>query len=169
MDILEALHTRRSIRKYTDTEISDADLHEILKCAMLAPSACNEQPWHFVAVRDEGQRKVLSGTTKYTHMAANAPLVIVVCASMQDDKAEGFWPQDCAAAIENMMLAARGLNIGAVWCGIYPVEEREAYLRKALSLPEDIVPMGMVCLGYPEQHFHEVDRFREDRIHYEKW
>lgn len=169
MDVFEALYTRRSIRKYTDANIGDDDLHAMLKSAMLAPSARNEQPWHFVVVRDAAKRKELSKTTPYTHMAEFAPVVIVVCGDTQEEKSEGFWPQDCAAAIENLMLAARGKNLGSVWCGIYPVAERVNILSNALGLPDHIIPLGMVCIGHPAVAFKEEDRYREDRVHHERW
>lgn len=169
MDIFEALLTRRSIRQYTEEPISDDDLRTVLNCAMLAPSAKNEQPWHFVVVRDASKRQELSNTTPYTHMAAQAPVVIVVCGDLNEQKSEGFWPQDCAAAIENLLLAARGKNLGTVWCGIYPVEERVQYLKKALRLPEGIIPLGMVCLGHPARDFKQEDRFRQERVHLEEW
>lgn len=169
MDIFEALRTRRSIRKYTDEAVSDEDLRLMLEIAMLAPSARNEQPWHFVAVRDKNLRDKLSTTTQYTHMAADAPLVIVVCADMRHDKANGMWPQDCAAATENLMLAARGKNLGCVWCGVHPVPEREAYVRQVLELPDEITPFGIICVGHPAQQFGEADRYRQERVHIDRW
>lgn len=169
MDIFEALLTRRSIRKYTDEKIGDEDLHKILDAAMHAPSARNEQPWHFVVVRDPAIREVLSKTTPYTHMAADAPVVIVVCGDLDQDKAEGMWVQDCAAATENLMLAARGLNIGTVWCGVHPVGNREEHVRKALNLPEKIIPFNLVCMGHPAQDFRREERFNKDRVHCDRW
>lgn len=169
MELIEALRTRRSIRKYTSEPISDDDVHDLLDAAMHAPSAKNEQPWHFIIVRGEATRSALSKTTPWTYMAAEAPVVIVVCGDLNCDKANGMWPQDCAAATQNMLLAARGRNIGSVWCGIHPQKERETIVREILGLPENIVPFGMVCLGHPDQPFKEEHRFREDRIRREKW
>lgn len=169
MDIFEAIFTRRSIRKYTTEAVSDEDVEIILKAAMLAPSACNEQPWQFVVARDPEQRQKLSEVSPYTHMAAKAPVVIVVCGDLSEEKAPGMWVQDCAAATQNILLAARGRNLGAVWCGIHPESDREDKARKIIGLPEQVIPMSLICIGHPEQKFYEENRYRADRVHHEKW
>lgn len=169
MDLFEALFTRRSIRKFTDQPIPDDDLRKILECAMYAPSACNEQPWQFLVFRDAGKKAMLAKTSPHTGMAERAAAVIIVCGDLSLEKAAGFWVQDCSVAVQNLLLAARGLGIGTVWCGVHPVQEREEYLRKHLELPENIIPFALVCLGWPEQPFKPADRFHEDRIHWEKW
>ena len=102
-------------------------------------------------------------------MAADAPLVIVVCADLNEEKTPGFWVQDCAAATQNLMLAARARNIGSVWCGLHPVEERVQPVREILHLPGNVMPLSLVVLGHPAQPFAEADRFRADRIHNDCW
>ena len=169
MDVFEDLFTRRSIRKYTDEPVSDADVQTMLKAAMLAPSAKNERPWAFVVVRDAALRAELSEATPYVKMAAHAPVVIVVCGDLNEDKAGGRWEQDCSAAIENLLLAARGLEIGTVWCALHPDSGRVATVRGILGIPEHVVPLGLVCVGHPAQPFSEADRFMPERIHYERW
>lgn len=169
MDLFEALKTRRSIRKYTDEPVSDDNIHALLDAAMHAPSAKNEQPWHFVVIRDPEIRDILAKTTPYTHMASNAPVVIVVCGDMDCDKASGMWVQDCAAATQNLLLAARGENLGTVWCGVHPVPERVEHVRQALNLPANIIPFNLICIGHPAQSFKEEHRFQEDRVHRDKW
>lgn len=169
MEFFEALFTRRSIRQYTDEPVSDEDMRILLKAAMAAPSAKNCQPWQFVVVRDAQVRATLAKTSPYTGMAARAPVVIIVCGDMQLATAGEFWVQDCAAATENLLLAARAKNIGGVWCGVHPDKEREAFLREHLRLPETIVPFGLICLGHPAQRFREEDRFHEERVHQDKW
>lgn len=169
MDIFEAIFTRRSIRKFMELPVSKDDENLILKAAMLAPSACNEQPWHFVCIRDQSTREQLSHVSPYTHMAADAPLVIIVCGDLSLEKAAGMWVQDCSAAIENLLLAARGKNLGSVWCGIHPEKDRETKTREILGIPENVIPLGMISIGHPAQHFSEAARFNEDRIHREKW
>lgn len=169
MDLYEAIASRRSIRKFTSTPLRDEDVRLILECAMLAPSAMNQQPWQFVLLRDQAMREAAARTSPYTGMAAHAPLVIVVCGDLGEEKAPGYWTQDCAAATQNLLLAARGKGIGAVWCGVHPVREREEYLKKLLKLPDRIMPFALVCLGYTEMKFHKEDRFRADRIHEGGW
>lgn len=169
MDIFEALFTRRSIRKYTQEDVSDEDLNILLKAAMLAPSASNRQPWHFVVVRDPEVRAALAGQHPYAKMAVDAPVVIVVCADLNEEKTPGFWVQDCSAATQNLMLAARARNLGSVWCGLHPVEDRILPVREILNLPDNVMPLSLVALGHPAQPFSEADRFRADRIHNDRW
>ncbi len=169
MDLFEAIDTRRSIRKFNDKEVTEEDVMTVLKAAMQAPSARNEQPWQFIVVRDPAMRETVSKSSPYTGMAAKAPVVIVVCGDARDEKSREYWPQDCSAAIENLLLAARGKNLGAVWCGIYPIQERVDYLKKVFTLPENVIPFALVCMGYSDQAFHYTDRFRPERVHMEKW
>ena len=169
MDVFEALFTRRSIRKYTDAPVSDADVETMLKAAMLAPSAMNERPWAFVVVRDAETRAALSEATPYVKMAAHAPVVIVVCGDLNEEKAKGHWEQDCSAAIENLLVAARGLDIGTVWCAVHPEPERVGNVRRILGIPEHVIPLGLICAGHPAQPFAEASRFMPERIHRERW
>lgn len=169
MDLFEALFTRRSIRKYTEEDVSPDDVKLMLKAAMLAPSANNRQPWHFVVLRDKSVRAAIAERHPYAKMAADAPVVIVVCADLNEEKTPGFWVQDCSAALQNLMLAARGRNLGTAWCGLHPVEDRVAPVREILNLPAQVMPLGLVAVGHPAQPFAEVDRFREDRIHHDRW
>ena len=111
MDVFEALFTRRSIRKFTDEPVSDADLQLVLKAAMCAPSAHNKQPWHFVVVCDKTLLSAIAERHPYAKMAAEAPVVVVVCANPEESKSPGYWQQDCSAALENMLIAARGLSL----------------------------------------------------------
>ena len=169
MDVFEALLTRRSIRKYTQEPVSDEDLERILRAAMSAPSAHNSRPWHFVVVRDAAQRRAIAERHPYARMAAEAPVVIVVCADPGEMKESGFWQQDCAAALENILLAARGLNLGTVWCGMHPVEERVEPVRALLGIPARIHILGLVVMGHPAQPFVEADRYTETKIHRDSW
>ncbi len=173
MDCLEMIYTRRSIRSYSDKEISNENLMKILKAAMQAPSAGNEQPWHFIVVRNKETLKKMSEAFTFGQMLPNASAAIVVCF---DPKLSRYpfemLVQDCSAATQNILLAARMLGIGSVWLGVYPRKERIEKLREILGIPEDIVVLSVVSLGYPksEDEFYEAkDRFKEERIHYERW
>lgn len=169
MDVLEALFTRRSIRKFTPEPVSEQDLETVLKAAMCAPSAHNKQPWHFVVIRDKAQREAIAQRHPYAKMAAEAPVVIVVCANPEEAKEPGFWQQDCAAALENILIAARGLNLGTVWCGMYPIMDRVEPIREVLQAPAAINLLGLVVLGHPAQPFAEVNRFKKEKIHLDRW
>ena len=173
MDCLEKIYTRRSIRAYSEEEIGEVEIEKILKAAMLAPSAGNEQPWHFVVVRDKEKMKKMSEAFTFGQMLPHASAAIVVCADPKLSKYPyEMWVQDCSAATQNILLAARCLGIGSVWLGVYPREERLRTLRRLIEIPEDIVVFSVVSLGYPksEKDFYEAtDRFNPARIHRETW
>lgn len=169
MDLYEAIETRRSIRKFNAEPVTDEDVRLCLKCAMQAPSARNQQPWQFVVLREAAMRESVSKASPYTGMAAEAPVVIVVCGDLSLETAPGFWPVDCAAATQNLLLAARGINLGTVWCGIHPVKEREDFLKKVLALPEPIIPFALVCMGHSDVNFRALERFKAERIHEGAW
>lgn len=166
MELMHALRTRRSIRKYEDTPIPKEMVREMLDAAMMAPSAGNAQPWQFVVIDD---RQVLDGMKDmhpHIKMVAQAQLGIVVCGDLSLEKFAGYWVQDCSAAMQNMLLAIHGLGLGAVWTGIYPMEDRVAAFRNMFNLPETVIPLGFVPIGYPAQQPTSESRFKADRIHY---
>lgn len=170
MDVFEAIHTRRSIRKYDSARpVSEEDLEKVLAAAMTAPSAGNAQPWHFVVVSSPELRQRLSKVHPYVGMLVEAPLAIVVCAELAQEKFEGYWVQDCSAAIENMLLAARGLGLGTVWTGLCPIEERMDKVREILNLPPGVVAHAIVPLGYPAVEFTHQNRYKPERVHRDIW
>ena len=166
MELMDAIRTRRSIRKYDDKPISDDMVREILDAAMMAPSAGNAQPWRFLVVND---RTILGGMvdmSPYIKMVGQAQLGILVCADLSLEKYPGYWVQDCSAAMQNMLLAIHSLGLGAVWTGVYPDEERVADFKKLFNMPEQVMPLGFVPMGWPAQELKSPSRFREDRVHY---
>ena len=169
MDLFEALYTRRSIRSFTDEAVAEADLETLLRAAMAAPSAGNAQPWHFVAVTDRALLDAIPGIHPYAAMCKTAQAAVVVCAELSLEKYPGYWVLDCAAATQNLLLAARGLGIGSVWCGLYPQQERMTAMAGLLKLPEGIAPHALVALGHPAQEFKKIDRFKPERIHRNGW
>lgn len=169
MDLLEAIHTRRSIRAFTDAPVSEADLETMLRAAMAAPSAGNEQPWHFVVITDRATLDAIPGVHPYAAMCKTAGAAIVVAAEHALEKYPGNWVLDCAAAVQNLLLAARGLGIGTVWCGVYPQTDRMAGLAGLLSLPDGVSAHALVVLGHPAQAFKRVERFKPERIHRNAW
>ena len=153
MCVFDVIKARRSIRKYTSDQISDEDLKDLLKAAMAAPSAGNKQPWEFVAIRD---RDILNTAVSIHpsggyNMLSHAPLAIVVCGNPNRELYKGIWTQDCAAATENILIAAQFLGLGAVWLGVYPWEDRVAKLKKLLGLPDKIIPLSIVSVGHPAE------------------
>lgn len=169
MNILDAINSRRSIRKYTNEPLSDKQLKTVLKAGFQAPSAHNRNPIEYIVLRD---REILEAITKfhpYTKMLPQAGCGIVVCGDKSKQEREGFLVSDCSASIQNMLLAAHGIGLGGVWCGIYPVAELMEPLSKLLKLPENIIPIGIVTVGVPDEEKKVLDKFNEENIHYNSW
>lgn len=166
---MEAILSRRSIRKYTDRPVSDDLVADLLRAAMAGPSAHNQQPWQFVVVKDRDLLQGLAAANPYGGMARDAQLAIVVCGDLSREISPGFWVQDCAAATENLLIAANAAGLGAVWTGTYPREERVAKVRALLALPDQIIPLAVVPIGYPAEHPAPADRFDPGRIHIDRW
>jgi len=166
---MNAIFTRRSIRKYENKAVPEDMIEQILRAGMAAPSAGNEQPWHFIVIDN---RDILIEITKfhpYSQMLKEASHAIVVCADTSLLKFEGYWVQDCSAAMQNMLMMAQDMGLGAVWLGIYPQEERVKALKELLSLPEHVIPFSIMSLGYPAEKKEPQDRFNPARIHKNKW
>ncbi len=169
MDIFEAIFTRRSIRKFTAEPVSDADVQRMLEAAMAAPSAGNAQPWRFVVVRNKETMEAIAASNPYAQMAKEAAVCIAVCVDLQAEKYPGYWQQDCSAALQNLLLAGRGLGIGTVWTGVYPDEERRTSFSKLFALPEHAEVLGIVVCGHPDQPFKTRDGFAPEKVFSEKW
>jgi nitroreductase len=169
MDTLVAILTRRSIRKYQDKPVPEELLRQILAAAMHAPSARNAQPWQFVLIDDRGLLAEIARINPNARMAARAPVAILICGDLGLEKSPGYWVVDCAAAAENLLLAAHALGLGAVWTGVYPREQRIEGLRRLLDLPANIVPHSLIVLGYPAEQAGRQDRYRADRVHQNRW
>lgn len=168
MDALEAILTRRSIRKYTSEPVSDETVTQLLKAAMAAPTAGN-QPWHFVVIRDRMIMEAVTTVHPHAKMLKEAQVAVSISGDPKAGRLEGRWILDCAAATENILIAANALGLGACWVGIYPVDARMLKLRELLGIPENLIPVSMVALGHPAEKKSPPDRFRTERIHYEKW
>lgn len=166
---MRSIYTRRSIRKYKDKKVSEEDLKKLLKAAMYAPSAGNQQPWEFIVLNDEQIINDISKVHPYSSPLVNAKLGIVVCGNTSQLKYDEFWEQDCSAAIQNILLEADSINLGTCWMGVYPVEKLVESIEKILELPEHIKPFGIISIGYPDEHKHQPDRFNEQIIHYNKY
>jgi nitroreductase len=169
MDALTTIFSRRSIRVYTAKPVSQEMVNGILRAAMSAPSAGNERPWHFIVLTDRNILDAIPKFHPYSAMLKHAQVAILVCGDVTLEKHKGYWALDCAAATENMLLAAHAKGLGAVWCGVYPTEDRVANLKKLLSLPEHVVPFSLVPLGFPAEEKQAPDRFDGSRVHENRW
>lgn len=169
MDTLEAIFTRRSIRKYKKQSISEKTLHDVLDAGCSAPSAGNQQPWHFIVIDERKFLNVIHTFHPSAKMLKEADKAILVCGDLNLEKFKGYWMIDCAAATENVLLAAHSLGIGACWLGIYPREGRVAGMRKLFQLPPHIIPFALISLGYPGENKPREERYNTSRIHRNKW
>lgn len=161
--------SRRSIRKYTSEPVTDEELDRLLRAAMAAPSAGNQQPWHFVVLRDRGVLRAITEFHPYARMLPEAPLAILVCGAPGGLKWSQLWDQDCSAATENLLIEAERLGLGAVWLGVHPIAERVTGLRALLGIPETIVPFSIVPVGRPAERKPPADRYDAARVHLERW
>ncbi len=166
---MDAIFKRRSVRRYTALAVNDSQVRSILGAGMNAPSAGNEQPWHFILIRDKERLKKLSGSSPYASMVGGASLAVVVCADLELEKHKGFWVQDCSAAVENILVEVSALGLGAVWLGVYPRQDRIEYIKAMFDLPASIMPFAIIPVGYPMEEAKAIDRYRQDRVHLEHW
>jgi len=169
METLEAIITRRSIRKFKSKEIEEELIIKMLQAAMYAPSARNTQPWHFIVINDRKKLDEIPRLHPYADMCYEAPLAIMICGDLTLEKMEGYIAINCAAATQNLLLAAHDLGLGAVWLGVYPRKERMNALSKFFEIPENIIPVSLVAVGYPNESKSTPERFKPERIHYNKW
>lgn len=168
----DAIMTRTSVRSYSDKAVSPEQVDSLLHAAMAAPTAVNKQPWSLLVVNERAALDSLASTSPNMKMAQKAQLAIVVCGDM-DNAIEGdgrdFWVQDVSAATENLLLAAHSMGLGAVWCGVYPIQERVEAISKLFNMPANIVPLSCVCIGYPEGENTPKDKWKPEKVHYNTW
>ena len=169
METLKAIFTRRSIRKYSGTSITDEQLEVLLRAAMHAPSAKNKQPWHFIVIKDKKTLKAISEAHPYGKMLTEAGAAIVICGDRTIEELDGYLIQNCSAATQNMLLAAHDMGLGAVWLGLQPREDRVAVIKSLLKFPDHILPVSMIALGIPGEVREDQDRFLLERIHIDAW
>lgn len=167
--VINNIMTRTSIRDYTSEGVEEEKVETLLRAAMAAPTAGNKQPWVFVVIKDKAIQDSISANFKPAKMVRKAPLAIVVCGDLNKTfPGDGvtYWVQDTSAATENMLLAAHSLNLGAVWCGVYPIPSRVDYLKKLLDLPDNLVPLNVVAIGYPAENPAPKDKWKPENIIY---
>lgn len=164
---LNIILKRRSIRKYKTQEVPEDLIKDLLQAAMSAPSACNQQPWHFVIIRDKNILNELSKIHSGFHNLKGSPLAILVCGEPEAAKLEFYWEQDCSAATQNILIAATALGLGAVWQGINPRGGQDSdMIRRILNLPNHIRPFSLISVGYPAESLEPSNRFDERKVHY---
>lgn len=164
---MNTIFHRTSIRQYTSQAVEEDKVRRLLEAAMAAPSAGNQQPWEFYVVTDRDTLTALSQCSPYAGVLCNAPLGIVVCCQA-DCRMPEYAQIDCSAAVENILLEADYLNLGAVWLGIAPLQERIEAAGKVLNIPEHLYAFSFIACGYPAEEKEQQNRYDEARIHYVK-
>ncbi|MBN1580091.1 MAG: nitroreductase family protein [Anaerolineae bacterium] len=163
---MNIIFERRSIRRYSNEPVSETDATSLLKAGMAAPSASNKKPWHFVTVIDRGKLEALADAHPYGKMLSGAALAIAVCG---DPGISEWWVQDCAAATENILVAAAGLGLGAVWLGCHGRPEREQAVRDTLGIPNDIGVLNLISIGHPAETKEARTQYDPARVHTNTW
>ena len=168
---LALIFGRRSIRIYSPGDLSESILTTLLETAMAAPSAMTKDPWRFVVVRDKQTLANLASALPGGKMLATAAAAIVVCGDLElaFERQLSYLLQDCSAAIENLLLGAHALGLGACWVGVHPSEEALRRLKEMFSLPMPVLPIAVVALGHPGEQPEPRTRFQRDFVHWEKW
>ena len=168
---LRFIFERRSIRVYAPGEVSDEQVQKLLAAAMAAPSAAAKYPWRFVVVRNRQTLSRIAAVLTYGQMLASAALGIAVCGDveMAHDRQISYLLQDCSAAVENLLLAAHILGLGACWLGVHPREDRIKAIKQILSLPDSVIPVACISIGHPGESKEPHATYDRDSVHFEKW
>ncbi|MBQ8153618.1 MAG: nitroreductase family protein [Prevotella sp.] len=171
--VLENIMTRTSIRAYEkDKPVEQEKVEKMLRAGMAAPTAVNKQPWHFVVLNERSVIDSLAAVNPNKEKMLQSPLIIVVCGDMtkaMEGDARQFWIQDTSAATENILLAAHAMGLGAVWTALYPNQERVKEAARVLGLPDQIIPLCAVVIGYPAENPEPKDKWQESNVSYNKF
>lgn len=166
MELEDVFLKRRSIRKFTDKNVEEDKIDKILYYAMTAPSACNKQPWEFYVIKDKAILEQLKKASLFSRY--NAPLAIVVCGNLERSlpkELNEYWVQDCSASIAYMLLEISNLDLGGVWCGLHPQKTPVKKVKEILSLNDNVVPLGLVLIGYPNERLEQKSKYDSSKVH----
>ncbi|NCC18558.1 MAG: nitroreductase family protein [Bacteroidia bacterium] len=170
--VMENILNRKSVRKYTKEEVKKEQLEMLVRAGMAAPSARNSQPWLFFVIDDRAILDNLAKQLPNAKMLLNAKAAIVVCGNLQkalEGDGREFWVQDCSAATQNILLAAESMGLGAVWTGAYPRKETVNIIKVELGLPEHIVPLNVIPIGWQTGEEKPKQKYTEENIRWNKW
>ncbi len=168
---LDFIFTRRSIRKYEDREVSDEMIQDLLEAGMAAPSAVARDPWHFIVLKDRTTINKLADALPHGQMLRQATAAFVVCGDITQAhcELESYMLQDLSAAVENILLAANVLGLGTCWLGVHPRPERMEGIKALFKLPDHIIPMCGIAIGWPKDRPEPRTRFNPDKVHRGGW
>ena len=167
---IHTILTRKSIRKFTEEPVSKEAIDLLLTVAMQSPSACNQQPWHFVVINEKSVLQEISSMHSGISFAKGAPNAILVCGEPGKTIMECYWRDDCANASQSILLAAHALGLGATWSGVtFTDTEYITYLQDTFAIPKQFIPYSLIVFGHPDDDTPVNSRFDAGRIHYGKW
>jgi len=170
--LLKSIENRRSIRKYKPAPVSSEQIKALLTAAMLAPSACNTRPWRFVVITQRDALNKLAQAHPYAKMLETAPLCIAVVAvpnaqkNVRDGLPVGFYPQDCGAATQNILLQAEEMGLGSCWCGVYPKDATTSALAEigVIQLHEDEVLFSLIAIGEKDESPNPRGKYEDEKV-----
>lgn len=168
--VLHNILQRKSVRAYTDRAVSHEQLDTLIRAAMAAPTGRDMRPWHFIVLEGRHQLSPLAEQLPYAKMLAEAQAAVVVCGDMSVTDKEGNpsrnWTFDCSAATENLLLQAEAMGLGAVWTGVYPYDQRIEAVKQALHLPDHLIPLNVIPIGYPKGDPQPKDKYDPAKVEY---
>lgn len=169
--VLENIHSRKSVRQFTSEPVSEEHQEILLRAAMAAPTAVNYQPWRFIVVTDRAELDAIADMHPFAKMLHQAPLAIIVCGetTWMGGAENPYWQQDCAAATQNLLLAAEALGLGAVWTGVYPNPDLYPKFHDFFGLPTNVQALCAIPIGHPAGNEQPKDKWKPENIHYGKW
>jgi nitroreductase len=169
MEAIEAILTRRSVRHYNGKPISEEIIKKLIIAAMSAPSAGNQQPWHFIIIDDKTIFEKIPKFHENAKFITDAQKAILVCGDLDLEINKGYWMIDCSVATQNILLAARAYGLSSCWLGIYPRNKRIKKLKDILEIPTNVIPFSLISLGYTNIDQKKIERFNNSRVHKNKW
>jgi len=167
--MISPVYRRRSIRKYKDKLIPDELVKDLVHAGLSAPSARNKQPWQFIVINDRKKLDELGDFHPYGKMLKQAPLAILVCGDTSLDDNIGYLALNCAAATENILIRVTELGLGAVWLGVYPREKRLEGLKPILNLPDNVIPMSLIPIGFPDEEKAPHEDLDWGKVKFNMW
>ena len=166
---MSIIFKRKSVRKFTDEEVSDELIEILLRAGMQAPSSCNSQPWEFIVVSKDEDKKAISEMHRFAKPAAGASHLIITIGNLNEAKVIRMIEQDLGACNENILLQATHEGLGAVWLGFHPIEERTLKLKEYMEIPDYCIPFSVICVGYPAHEGKVKLRYDESKVHHDKY
>ena len=167
---MNPIFKRRSIRKFSDDEVSINQVKNLIKAGMQAPSAFNSQPWEFIIVSDKKDLEAVSKMSRFAKPAKRAQKLIIVLGNTKKFRVvKDMIQQDLSACTQNILLQAVEEGLGAVWLGFYPKEDRVNALREYFNIPDHIIPFSVIAIGYPKDEKDPKSRYDESKIHLDKY